>query len=124
MVTVGYGYGIPAAADRMGGSDAQRETAPVFQIHTLTLTSSPNDEISPFASLCHQKLVAMGMFILSSLPDTMFYHDSTYDDELAYDDDDEWEEFIVRKYGNGTDYRFADESELVDEQPIANGAQY
>jgi len=120
---VTLGYVSAAAAVGMVGFDASSETVPVFTIDTVSLTASPNIEISPFVNLCHQKLDAMSMFILSSLHDAILYH-STYDDDLSYDDDYVWEEFILQKYENGTDYRFIDESESLDEHPIVDGPQY
>jgi len=69
LVVHGY-VSTAAAVVSTTGFYASRETASPFQIDTVTVTASPNNERSPFVTLVHQKLVAMGMALLASWPET------------------------------------------------------
>ena len=69
LVMHGY-FSTAASVVSTMGFDASRDTTPPFQFDTVTVTASPNNERSPLVTLCHQKLVAMGMALLASLPET------------------------------------------------------
>ena len=69
LVMHGY-FSTAAAVVSTMGFDASRDFTHPFHIDTVTVTSSPNHDLSPLLTLCHQKLVAMGMALLASLPET------------------------------------------------------
>jgi len=88
LVMHGY-FSTAAAVVSAINFDASRDTTPPFQIDTVTVTASPNNERSPLVTLCHQKLVEMGMALLASLPETTGGFSLRFALNLGVDESDE-----------------------------------